>query len=475
MKISEHFRLGLVQAELDFVDVDTEADMPLFIDPYVFSTRTDIWSQECDRDIVSFFQTAIDFIRTGQEDAARLILNNLSEPNETCLGLSSGRPSGRGVSGRQALDLHDALANSKAAETGLLSDLTDCELFVDGIGRDKISDITTNIIRRNLIRYTTDQCQFLNIPLSQVASGRMWNAHNRQWEQGYVSLPVVDGRKILLVPKAVVRWSLAVDHQQYYNHFVLNFLQEEHLSANSGLVRILRRGGRRVYKKDLKELHPLSKMFLQDFSAEHPEVLQHYKRMLGISQEVELEKLDEGFDETIFARVLIDRLAQIPPGNAAADQFHKFMIGALAFIFYPDLIDPIKEDRIHEGRKRIDITYVNFASDGFFFRRRAEANVIARNIIVECKNYSHDVGNPELDQVSGRFSPIRGWFGFLIARTMDDPDRFMATCRDTARDGRGFVIPLIDQDLVAMLTMIEQRDRASVDRYLERKFRGLLG
>jgi hypothetical protein len=41
---SQHFGINKAQAQLDFVDVDTEEDKALFIDPYVFSKSSDAWS-----------------------------------------------------------------------------------------------------------------------------------------------------------------------------------------------------------------------------------------------------------------------------------------------------------------------------------------------------------------------------------------------------------------------------------------------
>jgi hypothetical protein len=45
VKFSQHFKLGKDQAELDFVDVDPERDLELYVDPYAIEIRDDEWSQ----------------------------------------------------------------------------------------------------------------------------------------------------------------------------------------------------------------------------------------------------------------------------------------------------------------------------------------------------------------------------------------------------------------------------------------------
>lgn len=118
-KFAAHFGINKRQAQLDFVNVNTERDMPLFVDPYVFVQRTDVWSIECNEAISSFFDAVLEAIRTKDDSKALRLLNHLKEPNETCLGLSQGIPSGRGVSGMQASKLLENLKRSKAAKTGL--------------------------------------------------------------------------------------------------------------------------------------------------------------------------------------------------------------------------------------------------------------------------------------------------------------------------------------------------------------------
>ena len=88
MRFSEFFRLGLTQAELDFVDVDGDLDTRLFIDPYAIEIRQDELSQEFPHHIVSFFEDVLRSLRTGDDERAEQLMSNLREPQETFLGMS---------------------------------------------------------------------------------------------------------------------------------------------------------------------------------------------------------------------------------------------------------------------------------------------------------------------------------------------------------------------------------------------------
>ena len=97
MKFSTHFKIEKDQAELDFVDIDPNSDLPLFVDPYAIEIKDDQWSADCGDHIRSFFEEVLAALRQGNDHRAQVLVSHLREPKETFLGLSAGKPQGRGV------------------------------------------------------------------------------------------------------------------------------------------------------------------------------------------------------------------------------------------------------------------------------------------------------------------------------------------------------------------------------------------
>ena len=133
------FPVGMSQSQLDFVDIPVETDIPLFVDPYAMHISSQDWLRECGNAVVDYFQTLIEAIKADKTKAVMQLLDNFHEPNETHLGLSPGRPSGRGWGPKKAKELYEILKRSDAVRSGDLKDLGDYEMFVPGIGPDKIS------------------------------------------------------------------------------------------------------------------------------------------------------------------------------------------------------------------------------------------------------------------------------------------------------------------------------------------------
>ena len=462
MLLSNALGLNLQQPALDFVDIDLDLDFPLYLDPAGFINPRDDFAEKCRVDLQDFFKTVLKAISKGDTTKSAALFEALSEPNETHLGVSQGKPDGRGIGKKQAQDILRNLQNSVAGKTGLLKDLTDVALFVEGVGADKISDMTTNIIRRHLIEYTQQQFELHHQTIqASVPTGPMWDTGNGQWvTDEFDKIPVVKGQKILLVPKRYVRWrgGLQQASTKYYNQFVTNYIRDEQLATNGNLVRVVKTKKSRkrvVYKKDIKEAHPPTKDFLAQFSGKHPNEYKKFRQTLDRFGPVGVRTIVEAngkmFNETKFSKSLISALKKIAPGRKDATAYHHLIMGIITYIFYPDLITPTLEQDINSGRKRIDIMFSNSADEGFFKDRKDDPFTLAREITFECKNYSDDIENPEFDQMAGRFDPRRGRFGVIACRTIEDRQKVLDRCKDAFQAQNGMIFVLCDDDFITLL------------------------
>lgn len=479
-RVSKIFKLGRTQGSLDFVDVNVAGDTRLFISPTALAHLPSEWGDGCVYLVQNFFQTILKAIKDGRHDHAESLLTALKEPNETHLGLSRGKAQGRALGDSSARRVWRAMAQSEAAKTGLLKDLEDTVLLIHGVGVDIISDMTTNIIRGPLIEYTQDMCRRFSIELQEgVDSGPIWDPARQVWTARHVDLPISPKYgKILLVPKAIVRPDVQFKADSYYRHYILTHLQEVELKSQSGLVYLLKDGTRRVNKSDVEEKYMRGKDSKKDLIVEqtlkNPEILDAYRAEMAkqpfnpLSHEmiatVESEQSPD-WDK------LLKEVIDIQAGKETATDYENAIEALMTALFYPNLTSPHIQYEIHEGRKRIDIRYTNMATGGFF--SWLSKHFPSAHVWIECKNYNKKVANPELDQLSGRFSPSRGRVGILVCRNYDDKAKFLQRCKDTAKDDRGWIIPLDDDDLRVLVDSRKKDEQFDMWRLLARRFESL--
>jgi hypothetical protein len=217
-KLSKYFKLKSTQYELDFVDVSNDFDTPVYVDPYAIEIRDDLWAAEASESVRSFFLEILRALRDGELGRATMLMSHLTEPRETFLGVSRGDPKGRGVGHRQAAQLINAITQSKAFTSGIISDLSEMALYVDGIDRDKISDLTTNIIRHHLVIYTQQQCELHGVRMQPYSGPPLWDRARKNWVSRIVELPYIKKTPVILVPKYIVRRRLSLDSQEFYTN-----------------------------------------------------------------------------------------------------------------------------------------------------------------------------------------------------------------------------------------------------------------
>lgn len=163
------------------------------------------------------------------------------------------------------------------------------------------------------------------------------------------------------------------------------------------------------------------------------------------------------------------RLKSIKPGNDQAEQFHDLVMEVLSIGLAGVLVNPKRSERQFEGRKILDIVYRNTAATGVFADMAAKHRIHCPYIVVECKNYSTDPSNAELDQLSGRLNDNVGKFGVLVCRPLENPALLTKHCSDYKSKGE-YLIYLDDSDLVD----IGRNGSDSADRIIGAKVRDLV-
>ncbi|HWZ23539.1 MAG TPA: hypothetical protein VNW06_12840, partial [Cytophagaceae bacterium] len=410
-RFSEHFGLKVKSEDLDFLDIYANQDIQLFLDPYGIAAMGTLWSQKCELHITGFFQFLIDSIKVGDKKAITTLLNALHEVDEVALGYSLGKPSGRGIGSVQAKEIQAAFESSQAAQSGDIKDIADCALMIPGINRDKISDITSNILKKQLIVFTQEQCQKYNIPTNRVPVNNAFDYDTLSFTSFFTELPVINGLPKILLPISSVRRDPQLSKDRYYRNFVLEFLMAEHENAGDALATVLRNGRVVVRVSDLKAKFPISTDFLYKFSKEHPAVLEKYKeelRKTALDKKVPILQPNK---KVLTSKDRADILSNINVGNDDANNFHKISFDNLIQILGVRVSNPDSEVKINDGRKRIDIVFNNTDNQGFFKQLNQLHHIKCPKIFIECKNYGKEIGNPEIDQLQGRFNDRRGNFG----------------------------------------------------------------
>lgn len=461
-KITEIFNLNKSQYEIDFVNIDPETDTELFIDPYWLSRQENEFAIVCDTLIKSFFTKLISLIKNNEMRQAIALCSHLKESSDICLGYSKKRGTlGSGMGPDIIRDFCYALKRSTAVENDLLVNIEDAKIFLENIDVDRISDMVANIIRKPLLEYTIQQCNNYNIPMTEAHSNFFWEGKTLTWERVNIKQLIVNGKHLLLVPKNIVADSNKYTSLNFLQHYILNALQEQHLQQKSVLVQKRKDGTEYVTKKSIRALLEgenivLDKGFCEQFAVENPEVFELFKNEIisKYIKNIEKVKQDKLAEIKQNAEILKAELAVLKPGRKDEKKYQDLIFDIINFLLGDKISNPSKEVKIHDGRKRVDILCLNSSTSGILKEIIEIYRLCLTVIMFECKNYSNDISNPEVDQLAGRFSPLRAQCGFLVFRQINDKELLYKRCQDTYRDHRGLIIPLSDEDIIKMLQAI---------------------
>jgi hypothetical protein len=205
-KITEYFSqlYGLKQKDVDFVNVYLGIDNPLFLD---FNKILADNSKEFRRfrdSIFSYMEEMISELHANKSKKLLPHVSGLHETNFTFLGLSSGDPKGNSVGIELKKNIIDALQFLKRVMIKGNLDIDTIFLGIENINADRISDIITSIIKRELIIYTQEQCRKHAIPCTKMEKHIYFDITTKTWKEDYFNLPEYNQTSLILIPKRFI-------------------------------------------------------------------------------------------------------------------------------------------------------------------------------------------------------------------------------------------------------------------------------
>lgn len=194
------------------INISVVNDLPLFIDPFLLFHSEKPEYDALHEQIIEYLVFLRDRAAEGRVSEGQL--RNwycFQELRQNWLGFSETGNDGAGLgidfARKLHANLHVIFSDFGAEKITESSHLEKVCLVSDGVGRDNISDFTTNLIRDFLCRYTE---KFAADHLPSEAVRDVWvdrakfDYKTQSWSRGRYKLPWANGDYVILTPKDIL-------------------------------------------------------------------------------------------------------------------------------------------------------------------------------------------------------------------------------------------------------------------------------
>lgn len=230
MRFSDYFKIKRSRTDRWF-DPILSIDTPLFLDPFLLYAQEGGPFKESHAEIIGFFNYVFKLIATAQgkpssvryQKAVQTLI--FPEVQELCLGYTEGGTRGSGSGYELASVIAGAIWEAIQAGMEEITHFEEISILREGIGADRISDITAGLLKRRLVNYTTKIIRRHEIPVHEVNYSRgFYNVAQEMWIPLSAALPQnpYNKRPILLVPQRYLRHLPTVNAHDFWDYCYFN-------------------------------------------------------------------------------------------------------------------------------------------------------------------------------------------------------------------------------------------------------------
>jgi hypothetical protein len=229
-------------SEYGAFNISLIADLPLFVDPFLLFNSNKEEYKELHKSIIDYLAFIRDKSIDGEVDKGLLkAWFCFKEVNQNWFGLSQYGSNGNGLGmefaktlNRNLSTIFEHFGEEDVTEASHLEKL--CLLGI-GVGKDHISDFTTNLIKRFLLEYTE------NFAIENIDSALLrkmgvqrayFNYDTESWVSKTYTLPFVNGDYVLLTPCDILtKDDTFISNSDMYGHIEYMITSIENISLRS--------------------------------------------------------------------------------------------------------------------------------------------------------------------------------------------------------------------------------------------------
>ncbi|BAY59240.1 hypothetical protein NIES2135_61170 (plasmid) [Leptolyngbya boryana NIES-2135] len=445
-RLTDYYNIDATQEKLDFAIPCLDEDIPLYVDPFL------LWKSPSQQDnalhtaLVNAFNHLNFLIRKGKRDQARNNLILASECREVGLGLSKKRK-GLRIGADKADEILFIFESIPEYERYGFLHFEEIQLYVDGIAKDRISDISCNLIKSFLIDFTIQQAEDIGIPIEKTILPSLYDYKTNSFlaEQA-VSLPLHPETKdpLIFVPKRWLRFSPWINFEDYFKDYC-------------------------PYDEIFSQGEPKDRVKVLNFNRENYGVVKSYI-------EAKTRTQADCKNDPLFAQIPVlsakrklSEIKKLPTGkeNRADEMYEKYICQLLASLLYPELDFAAEQSRTESGTLIRDLIFYNNRSVDFL--KEISEDYGNRQLVFELKNVKA-IERDHINQLNRYLDSGLGKFGVLVTRHRLPKAMFKNTI-DLWSGQRRCIIALTDEDIELMVNIFESKQRSPIDvlkkKYLE--------